>query len=181
VQSNETGNTGTVDADRKSTYSVNTSTSSSSSTSAAAGAVPPSAQLQSRQALPPVLNHQQQQDTAKGYLDHFCPPAAVYLYATSSVLQMPYGNLGTLVRVLRLFASKKGYFSPAEHEYLVALIVFQVRYFRTRGLVASFFTICWFIFVLVLYANVNTDDRGSACTAFSRHPPLRHKDRLVLY
>jgi hypothetical protein len=176
VQSSETGNTGTVDADRKSTYSVDTSSGTSSS--AVAGAVPPWAQLQSRQALPPVLKQQQQRqqlDTVKGYLDHFCPPAAVYLYATSSVLQMTYGNLGTLVRVLRLFASKKGYFSAVEHEYLVALIASKVRWLRTKGLwsmVPSFYIICMFNFLFVLYANGDTDDRGSARTAFGRHHPL---------
>lgn len=53
----------------------------------------------------------------------FLFPLAVYDYRSCKIMLLPYGNLGTLIDIIRNLFSD---FSQTEHEYLVTYLSLEV-------------------------------------------------------
>ena len=66
------------------------------------------------------------QSTQRAWYEYFMIPTALYVYSNCTVLQMEYGELGTLITALQVFTKQRGQYSTAEHEYLVAYLSLQV-------------------------------------------------------
>ena len=70
------------------------------------------------------MNENQSIDSNE-YLKYFLIPLGLYIYSDNALMIMEYAELGTLVNLLRGLVMQPR-FSMIEHEYIAAIISYQV-------------------------------------------------------